>query len=77
MDLHIEIKLFASLQAFSPPNASRFPISQGQTIDDVLKALDVPAEDVKLIFINGAKGDLASVLHNGDRVGVFPAVGGG
>lgn len=73
----IGIKLFASLQAFSPAEASSFPISAGHTVEDVLEALQVPLEAVKLIFVNGVKADLDTVLKNGDRVGVFPAVGGG
>jgi molybdopterin converting factor small subunit len=31
---------------------------------------------VKLIFVNGKAASLDTVLHNGDQVGVGPAVGG-
>ena len=42
-----------------------------------MKQLGVPEADIKLIFIDGVKGDLTSSLHGGERVGIFPPVGGG
>jgi hypothetical protein len=77
MSLHIELRLFASLKKFSPDNTDRFPISPGETVGEVLGRLKVPLDEVKLVFLDGVKGEIASVLHGGERVGVFPPVGGG
>jgi molybdopterin converting factor small subunit len=77
MTVQIAVKLFASLQGFTPADAEQFPIADGATVADLLDNLAVPPEDVKLIFINGVKQDLDVPLRAGDRVGVFPAVGGG
>lgn len=74
---HIQIKLFASLRKFLPPDPDHFPISPGETVQDVLNAAGVPVDEAKLIFINGVKGETTSVLHGGERVGIFPPVGGG
>jgi sulfur-carrier protein len=43
----------------------------------LLAKIQVPPADVKLIFINGVRGRLESRLHGGERVGIFPPVGGG
>jgi molybdopterin converting factor small subunit len=37
----------------------------------------MPREKAKLIFINGVKAELTSTLEGGERVGIFPPVGGG
>lgn len=74
---NIEIKLFASLQAYTPSNAKELAIFPGQTVRDVLTALGVPLEEVQLVFVNGTRTEMNTVLTGGERVGVFPPVGGG
>ena len=74
---HIQIKLFASLQRHSPSEADQIPISSDQTVEDLLTSLGVPLSEVKLVFVNGVKGEMNAILKDGDRVGVFPPVGGG
>ena len=74
---HIQIKLFASLQKYTPPSADNYPIEGDQTVLGVLENLSVPLEHAKLIFINGVKSELSSKLKGGERVGIFPPVGGG
>lgn len=73
----IDLKLFATLAARMPPEAGHYPIESGTTIARLLERLQVPATDVKLIFIDGKRGGLHSSLQGGERVGVFPPVGGG
>jgi molybdopterin converting factor small subunit len=77
MTIHVELKLFASLGHLTPPAADRFPVPSGQTVQDLLEALNVPIDDVQLVFINGVKKDMTSTLKDGDRIGIFPPIGGG
>jgi molybdopterin converting factor small subunit len=77
MKPHVHIKLFASLQEFTPPSSDKYPIDEGLTIHSLLEELKVPPEKAKLIFINGVKADLSAILKGGERVGIFPPVGGG
>ena len=77
MKSHIEIKLFATLQPFMPPSGEKYQIKPGISIRNLLKQLKVPQEKARLIFIDGVKADLASTLDGGERVGIFPPVGGG
>lgn len=77
MAIHISIHLFATLANFQPDNADKYPIEPGTSVQDILIKLRVPLEDVRLVFINGVKGAMGSIPQDGDRVGVFPPVGGG
>ena len=77
MKSHIQIKLFASLQEFTPSSSDNYPIDAGQTIHSILDQLNVPLEKAKLVFIDGVKADVTAQLKGGERVGIFPPVGGG
>ncbi len=60
-----------------PSLSDEYPIDEGLTIHSLLEKLGIPREKAKLIFINGVKADLGSTLKGGERVGIFPPVGGG
>jgi molybdopterin converting factor small subunit len=79
--MKIELKLYASFRQYLPEeskdNQGMTQVRDGITINEILKELEIPREAVKIMFLNGthAKGD--EVLHEGDRVGIFPPVAGG
>ena len=77
MESHIQIKLFATLQKFMPASAEKYAIETGTTIRTLLQQLDLPENKAKLIFIDGVKAELTTVLEGGERIGIFPPVGGG
>ena len=77
MKVHIQIKLYADLNKFSPPYPDNYPIQKGITIQQLLEKIHLPTDKVRLIFINNVKGDLHSILKGGERVGIFPPIGGG
>ena len=77
MAAHITINLFASLKKFSPVSSDSYPVKPGMSVKTLLEELCVPEDEVRLVFIDGVKHDLESVLKGGERVGIFPAVGGG
>jgi molybdopterin synthase sulfur carrier subunit len=74
---YITIKLYATLKRFLPTSPENYPIEPGITVDNLLEKLCIPKEEVKIIFIDGAKHDPEFILKGGERVGIFPAVGGG
>ncbi len=73
----IDLNLFATLSGFQPENASSFEIRDHSTVKELIGALTIPEDQVKLIFVNGRRRDLSWRLEQGDRVGLFPPVGGG
>jgi sulfur-carrier protein len=77
MKSQIQLKLFATLREFEPPSSENYIIEQGISIRELLEQLDLPPTKARLIFINGIKADLAATLKGGERVGIFPPVGGG
>ena len=77
MQADIQIKLFASLSKLMPESCDHYPIEQGIQVLDLVRQLKIPENQAKLIFINGVMSELTSVLNGGERVGIFPPVGGG
>jgi molybdopterin synthase sulfur carrier subunit len=80
--MRIQVRLYASLQRFMPAERDSsslhdVEVDEGVTVGEVLHALHVPAETVKLIFLNGIHAQTYQTLKEGDRLGVFPPVAGG
>ncbi|WP_428559249.1 MAG: MoaD/ThiS family protein [Solidesulfovibrio sp. DCME] len=73
----IELRCFATLAPLTPSNANALPIGPGETVNALIDRLGIPREEVKIVFVNGTAADLDRVLADGDRVGIFPPVGGG
>lgn len=73
----IQLKLFANLRKFTPPAADNYAIETGITVSALLRRLEIPADQIKLVFVDGAKAKLTTILDGGERVGIFPPVGGG
>jgi sulfur-carrier protein len=77
MKVTIQIKLFASLDRYMPENSNSFSVDSDITVRDLALSLGIPLESARLIFVNGQKRDLTSTLSGGERVAIFPPVGGG
>lgn len=73
----VSIRLYASLARYAPPDADAHPVRSGMSIRDVAEELGIPPDQVKLIFVDGKKEDPEFRLFGGERVGLFPPVGGG
>jgi molybdopterin synthase sulfur carrier subunit len=73
----IDLRLFASLAVHMPPDAHRFPISAGTTVAQIVDGMRIPRSQAKLVFINGVRKELETSLKGGERVAVFPPLGGG
>jgi molybdopterin synthase sulfur carrier subunit len=52
-------------------------IAEGGSILDVVHALGIPEDLVKVMMVNGRPSRLQSALAEGDTVGLFPPLGGG
>jgi len=74
--MKIEIKCFATLSDFTPEGGV-MEIAEETTVKQVVESLGMGDEDIKIVFINGKHESLDSKLKESDRLGLFPAVGGG
>jgi molybdopterin converting factor small subunit len=75
----IEVRFFAALRKYIPsePNGIlSVDLLDGFTVSDLLKALEVEADEVKGISVNGTTVQQDALLSDGDRVGLFPEAGG-
>jgi molybdopterin synthase sulfur carrier subunit len=76
------VKLFATLRGRYPhlglDEAMAVELPDGATVEDLLEEhLCLPANQVKLVFVNGVVRGEDHRLADGDEVTVFPPVGGG
>jgi molybdopterin converting factor small subunit len=77
--MNIGLKCFATLAeagACDYKNSTSKTLPDGSTVRNLLSKEEIPEKDVKLIFVNGQRAALDTVLHDGDQVGLAPAVGG-
>lgn len=78
--IRIDLKLFVTLARYHPSakgGSGPHEVVSGTTVERLIKDLGIPPDTVKLIFVNGKKVPVSAVLEDGDRLGLFPPVGGG
>lgn len=77
----LQVKLFATLRRQFPDldigEAMAVGVSEGTTVGELLQELELPEEQVKIVFVNNTIRKENYELTDGDEVGVFPPVGGG
>ncbi len=77
----VEVRLYADLQRYTPDLRVGEPrsvtVPAGTTAAELLATLGIPTEVVRLVFVNGIVRPLDQELNDGERVGIFPPIGGG
>lgn len=72
----LEVKCFATLAKLAPEGGT-YEAEDGLTVGGLMERLSIPAGEVKIRFVNSVHVGEDHVLKDGDRVGLFPAIGGG
>ncbi len=79
--MKVEVRLFATLLAFLPPDsrdgAAILDLPDHSTIRDVIRRLGVPADLERVMLVNGLDALPDTHLHDGDVVTLFPPLTGG
>ncbi|HOT92581.1 MAG TPA: MoaD/ThiS family protein [Anaerolineae bacterium] len=79
--MQVNVKLFASLQRYKPGvfagEAFAVELPEGSTLADLVERLQIHANEVKVMYVNGRARAEMYRLKDGDEVGIFPPVGGG
>ncbi len=77
----VEVRLFASLRKYhaKPGNSEAMIIELDDKtpLGSLLGRLIIPPEEVTVIMVNGKREPESYSLQDGDRVGIFPLIGGG
>jgi molybdopterin converting factor small subunit len=74
--MRIWVKFYATLREYQPQN-NVVEVTEGARVETVLQSLGLPREAAKVVFVNNRHGSLEQILQEGDKMAVFPAVGGG
>ena len=81
MNMIVKVKLFATLRKFLPGvelgKSSDIPLESGTSIAQLYEVLKIPAEEIKLAYVNGIYCEIDTILQDGDEIGIFPPIGGG
>lgn len=77
-----EVNIFSSLRHHVPSSEKHFEgdkwdMPEGTTVGQVLKMLNLPEREVRILLINGRHDDKERVLKEGDFSLVFPPMMGG
>ena len=76
----VEVRLFATLRRHAPANPNgvlAVDVPEGSTVLDVAKAINIDPNEIHLIMVNGTGCGFEQAISDGDRIGLFPPVGGG
>ena len=74
--MRVQVRLFATLRQgrFS---RQWIEFAEGDSIADLLRSLDIPAEDIGMLLLDGHDVVLSTALKTDAVISVFPALGGG
>jgi len=77
----VEVRLYANLRQYCPEvgkdNVLFMSLDNQTKVGDLLAKLKVPKKEISLIMVNGKYEKEDYLLRDGDRVGIFPLIGGG
>ena len=74
--MQLTVKLFA----YSRDNRfkqQRMEFAEGTTVEDIIRFLDLPLDEVGVTMINSRHCELHQIPAEGDQLAIFPAIGGG
>lgn len=79
--MHIDLALFAYLSDLHPDGrggrgARSYEFPEGSRVIDVANRFGMPDEH-RIIIVNGRVSFDDTLLHDGDRIAIFPPVAGG
>lgn len=77
----VELRLYATLRRYTPADVVdgvlAIEVPNDCNVAGVLQKIGLPTQEVHLLMLNGASATFDAKLRSGDRIGVFPPIGGG
>ena len=77
--MNVNLKCFSTLvnaESCDYRESQAYRLTEGQTVGDLVDKAGIEKKEVKIAFVNSKIVDFDTVLADGDRVGLAPAVGG-
>lgn len=77
----VEVRLFASLRKYHPSagdsDAFNLDLDAQAELGDLVTELKIPRQEIGVLMVNGKWQKENYTLKDGDRIGIFPLIGGG
>ena len=73
----VDVHLFASLHRSPGDSHQTLELRVRTSVRDVVERLALPEMEIHLVFVNGRVASLDQMLQDGDRLALFPPIGGG
>jgi len=77
--MKVNLKCFSALvnpDTCDYRDSTLYDLADGQTVGDLIHRAGIASDEVKIAFVNSRIVNFGTVLSDGDRVGLSPAVGG-
>ena len=79
--MKVKVRLFANLRDYVPEAkigaTLEAELAEGALVKALVDHVQLPADLVKLVYVNAIYREMDFQLHDGDEVGIFPPIGGG
>lgn len=77
----VEVRVYATLRKYHPGlgigESLVIALDDKAKLGNLLDELKIPKEEIKVVFVNGKWEAESYLLRDGDRIGIFPPIGGG
>ena len=76
----LQVRLYATLRRYQPSIAKgilTIDMPAASSVAEVVKHLAIDPAEIHIVMVNGIGSELDRILVDDDRVGLFPALGGG
>ena len=77
----VEVRLYASLRKYhsNPGSSDAFSmeLDDKAKLGDIPEKLKIPREEIGILMVNGKWEKESYLPKDGDRIGIFPLIGGG
>ena len=77
--MKVEVRLYATLRRYAAASngVMTAELAEGTTVAGLMHHFGIDPAEVQLFMVNGMHSQPEQRLMDGDRVGLFPPVGGG
>jgi len=77
----VEVRLYASLRKYHPNRGSSealiIELDDKANLANLVDKLKIPKEEITITMVNSRQEEKSYLLQEGDRIGLFPLIGGG
>jgi sulfur carrier protein ThiS len=77
--MKVKVKCFSTLvkaDVCDYHGAKEHDVPEGTTVKDLVDKLSLPADEIKIMFVNSKEVEANTVLKDGDQIAFSPVTGG-